>query len=480
MYFFSCAGPKYLLKLQQEFHASRVLIIMDRHGDLDKAGGDQQSSIRKYLTEIKDDSAISMTSVRCRELDSLRAYYYLAVLDYLRENMPGSQSENDSLDGMPNGKLVSAAQKMTNGDVDEKCVAKRVNGEASLLESVSQAQAPRRDSEQNMSELDQNGKLSHSESGLTHSQNLMDNGEGVGKDCDKRQASQVISDRSLAVDAGVKKPLLLFQELSSCPLISSTMPVLSSPESSSVDPPPSVPFSQHLQIQPAANDSGSVGDKSSVNPPSLPAKSAVGSSGSTARKSYKASKDNMVRGDLDYSTLLKLSKGILWDVQAKREALTETLGYVHQAISQHLLFNRSSSDHLHEPGSKDPSSVINSNSSNIQQTVNSDHVEDGGCSRTRLVLNSPIHESSGASDSYQRNITNGGSTETLPPWSSSSSIASQTVLFTEAPRSDIVRSVTENLSTYQKAEQELLGPLKSESEDLQKPRKASHICFIVG
>jgi hypothetical protein len=46
---------------------------------------------------------------------------------------------------------------------------------------------------------------------------------------------------------------------------------------------------------------------------------------------------NSKESSLTYINLLRLSKGILWDVQAKQEALTETLGYIHQAISAQLL-----------------------------------------------------------------------------------------------------------------------------------------------
>ncbi|CAG5115561.1 unnamed protein product, partial [Candidula unifasciata] len=96
-------GPKYLLKLQQEFNASRVLITMESHGDISKAGGESHNTIKKFLTDIKDDREISMSSSRCRDLDCLRAYYYLAILDFLTDKFLVSQHDNDSHDGMPSG-----------------------------------------------------------------------------------------------------------------------------------------------------------------------------------------------------------------------------------------------------------------------------------------------------------------------------------------------------------------------------------------
>lgn len=99
------SGPKYLLKLQQEFNASRVLITMECMGNVDNAGGEGHSTIKKYLSEIKDDGSISSSGSRCRELDHLRAYYYLAVLEYWQEILRAApiQAEDDGIDGMPTG-----------------------------------------------------------------------------------------------------------------------------------------------------------------------------------------------------------------------------------------------------------------------------------------------------------------------------------------------------------------------------------------
>ena len=72
-----------MLKLQQEITAMRVVISMESRSDFD--GASKVHTIKRYLSELKEEDSVSCGGIRCRELDCLRAYYYLAILDYLRD-----------------------------------------------------------------------------------------------------------------------------------------------------------------------------------------------------------------------------------------------------------------------------------------------------------------------------------------------------------------------------------------------------------
>lgn len=68
----------------------RVVISMDNQSHLD--GASKVHTIKRYLTDLKEDQSVSHSSLRCRELDCLRAYYYLAILDFLRNSLIKSES----------------------------------------------------------------------------------------------------------------------------------------------------------------------------------------------------------------------------------------------------------------------------------------------------------------------------------------------------------------------------------------------------
>ncbi|ESO89427.1 hypothetical protein LOTGIDRAFT_165023 [Lottia gigantea] len=78
-------GPKYLLKLQQEVTALHVVMSIDSRSNIE--GASKVNTLKRLLSELKDDDNISSTGHRCRELDCLRAYYYLTILQYIHEEM---------------------------------------------------------------------------------------------------------------------------------------------------------------------------------------------------------------------------------------------------------------------------------------------------------------------------------------------------------------------------------------------------------
>lgn len=354
-------GPKYLLKLQQEFNASRVLITMESHGDVNKAGGEGHNSIKKFLSDIKDDSSISTPSVRCRELDCLRAYYYLAVLDFVRDGFPNGQQEEDIFDGMPNqvftepnGCVREFKTKELSSSVDPSCL--NTPCVETLIKNI-------HNSFGNISDHDQNGRVS--------SNNI--NSDKV-----------TVCAGDLPIQSHTCNQKNLAQEYSA--------------QSYSVDP-PIVPFSQKKTQLPLTAQQGrkSPSPTTPVKSPTDSIKSSKTSPTTTLHRQTSAQK-----GHLTNTNLLRLSKGILWDVQAKREALTETLGYIHRAISQHLLTVGPAEEHK----SSCAISPTTSSSSCKTSTDGRGLEEDGSCHQTRL---SPSSLSPSTSD-----ILNTGKTPVRP------------------------------------------------------------------
>ena len=73
------------MKLQQEVTAIRVLVSLDKNGDdiSQLESTLKLNTTKRYLSDVKEDNSISNPSLRCRELDCVRAYYYIGVLRYL-------------------------------------------------------------------------------------------------------------------------------------------------------------------------------------------------------------------------------------------------------------------------------------------------------------------------------------------------------------------------------------------------------------
>lgn len=493
LFLISRTGPKYLLKLQQEFNAARVLITMESHGDMDKAGGESHNSIKKFLTEIKDDSAISMSSLRCRELDCLRAYYYLVVLDYIGERFPCSQNENDSLDGMPNGK--EAVVSLSNNNV------------AAVGETGRKRDIHRKTHEDNLADLDQNGRLSHADFSSFSGQLSSDSGSAFQNntghqklDCNRTSVCDDGAGKSASCNLS-RKPLS-----SSSPDImpsfsSSTSLTSSVPRQPPVDPatvPSGLPLLKISPLRQAANGNspshaGSAASPSQTSPSSRV--TGVGNSSGRApgcgdrysssspglKKSLSPDRSAVAKGCLNYLNLTRLSKGILWDVQAKREALTETLGYIHQAISQHLLLNRSSKEGS-QSDAVSGSSVTNSRSS--QQATSSFQEEDGGY---HSLASLPKSETASGSCKKPSTGVSSENSRNAPFFSRARSLTPQPAAHAEdvLPRGPM-RSLSENYSTCTtpasplsmlehsgalQIEEELLGPLTTESVAYQKSRK---------
>ncbi|XP_055958734.1 gem-associated protein 5 isoform X1 [Patella vulgata] len=207
-------GPKYLLKLQQEVTALHVVISMESHMNIE--GASKVNTLKRLLSELKDDDNISSTGHRCRELDCLRAYYYLAVANYLQDQKNKSSDE---------AKIQDLPSLETDIKVEPDVCA--------IAEVDSTSEQP---TDKEVDVLSQPG--------------------------DKTQTASSPIDQSKSQD-----------------------------------------ISSVAQTTVA---------RSSKSEPSA----------------------------LTMNKILDMSKGLLWDIQAKRYALTETLGYIHKAISQCLLTDK--------------------------------------------------------------------------------------------------------------------------------------------
>ncbi|RUS82625.1 hypothetical protein EGW08_009618 [Elysia chlorotica] len=410
-------GPKYLLKLQQEFKALRVLLTMESDGDLNHAGGEGNNSIKRFLTDLKGEQTISTSSTRCRELDCLRAFYYLAVLEYLHETQKaegcvgspgaarggevfGSAQENDSLDGEPTSEgsssgLPSSGSSKQRGSVPlSPKDGSQQEGHASV-EDASHAE-----------DLDQNGKLASAQS-LVSKETLDKTNQSPGADKAKSEALKGVDktcddsfkkrNHGIATStSGAKLPVASEKAGSIFPFTTSKMPKAGSESSSldsSVDPPPVPPSELTHSKDPQKLEhpnpsSGPLSPKSQPTPTSLsptgqqsPKKTnvvlspksmsphhpsmsprnqtplsphetspsqhigSIASSPQTpasrsSRSSTASTSAAGRRGELNKDNLMRLSRGLLWDTQAKGEVLNDTLGYIHKAISQQLLANR--------------------------------------------------------------------------------------------------------------------------------------------
>ncbi|GFS10719.1 gem-associated protein 5 [Elysia marginata] len=386
-------GPKYLLKLQQEFKALHVLLTMESDGNLDRAGGEGNNSIKRFLTDIKGEETISTSSNWCRELDCVRAYYYLAVLDFMHETQraeemarfpnvattvggcASSTQENDSLDGEPTSEGSSSGVPSTGSGKRPASISVSSEQEEHLGGEKSASSDPTCSED-----LDQNGRL------VTSATVVSD------KSCD--DAVKKSESASTMGESGSKSPVTSESSKPIFPLSATKNPEGGAGPSleSSVDPPP-VPVSGGVaQSKDHQKQSNPISDPSTLSPTSHPSPStslsptgkqspkkspgvmssksisphhtsmsprsealsssrqaspsrhitSIASSPQTpgSRSSTASTPGHCRRGELTKDNLLRLSRGLLWDTQAKSEVLTETLGYIHKAIAHHLLNHR--------------------------------------------------------------------------------------------------------------------------------------------
>ncbi|KAJ8298184.1 hypothetical protein KUTeg_024715 [Tegillarca granosa] len=326
--------PKYILKLQQEVTAMRVVISMESSSRID--GASKVHTIKRYLSELKEEDSVSNRGLRCRELDCLRAYYYLSILYYLRKRVLERETtatkeneekvvemiekldlenneikENNLVEKSSSLKLDSA------NDVDNSVVSMETKPELKIVDSTSEIN----ESDEKSVLIDSNTSLSSEKdsekSSVKSELENVKSSSSVDASEINREANKMVENK--ASDTGA----------ASCDKVDSK-------KTSDKDEP--------IDVGASACDKS---DDTPILPPFDISKKSYGNvEKPLPEDKNKDGSENdtfLLKYHLTISKLSHLSRGLLWDIQGKRYALTETLGYIHKAISQLLLAQRPSS-----------------------------------------------------------------------------------------------------------------------------------------
>ncbi|CAI9731711.1 Hypothetical predicted protein [Octopus vulgaris] len=259
-------GPKYLLKLQQEVTAVRVLITIDKSGDdLSKLDTTlKMNTTKRYLSDLKDDNQVFNSSLRCRELDCVRAYYYIGVLRYLFDRQQSLESKT-----IPSQQSAVSKMVHTQSRTDED------NNPYTLFQPLHELESMNQTQDNSPVEKTNN----NNSSGSNNNNNIADS-HSDGINTNQNNNKQTSNNQECCYD-------------------------------------------------------------------------------NRARTDFK----------LTFHKFRYLSKCLLWDIQGKRFALTEKLGYIHRAISQLLLEQKPKNDKT-DSGTIlcEKNGKSNSNNENFQKT----------------------------------------------------------------------------------------------------------------
>lgn len=278
-----------MLKLQHEVTALRVLISMEAHTEVE--GGGRHLSLRRYLSELKEEPSVSTGNVRCRQLDCVRAYYYIAILHHLQDIYAKKINDAHHIDL---AKVSDAAARRVTSDSLDSENRKEISVNSGHLHIK----------ESSAGEMPKGNSVSSGDN-VNGDRVVNDGGDVEAQMCCSKiivgAHKNGISEKHAAQKSGSGADI---------------QQVLVKEETSSGDGRGHNPVAKE---QPVVGDA----DRQRKSPTLI-------------------SFENIGSGwCLTLAKLLQLSKGLLWDIQAKRLALTETLGYIHRAISQHLLTDQS-------------------------------------------------------------------------------------------------------------------------------------------
>jgi len=276
-----------MLKLQQEITAMRVVISMENNIDFDTS---KMHTIKRYMSELKDEDSVSNGGLRCRELDCLRAYYFVAILSFLRNNLEKkediqiekvesestnieieSESENTSIIQDENSESVKlVAQNEPDISVEKQCIEETENSENATNTQTKSAGAEdeKCETDANIDVKDVNVDFSKPDSTSNKKEDNVENLSEAIRFCVK-----VTEDKDSKTVETTDQNLL-----------------------------------------------GKTSPEKGAKP-----------------RSFKFMTFENQDYRLSVSKLSFAARGLLWDIQGKRYALTETLGYIYKGISQLLL-----------------------------------------------------------------------------------------------------------------------------------------------
>nr|KAG5706227.1 hypothetical protein BaRGS_019554 [Batillaria attramentaria] len=317
-------GPKYMLKLQQEVSALRVLINMESHVDVE--GGGKHLSLRRYLSELKDEPSVSTGALRCRQLDCVRAYFYLSVLHHLQQSYATQSDDACRPETSVNSNGMTSSGTSCTDSVSEKPSSPGSRN----TEVAGKCETNDTDVDGKQSERVDRGGGSVKAKPVARDVGSADGGADAKTDARNRGSGK--DGDGGCTDGGDRN-----HNMNSVPLKKGGCGVgegesdvdgrsVSKKEKSSPGSPAKRAGSASVSPQKQSPDKSGVSGRDSAKD-------------SEQRRSTTSESDDSWH--LSLPRLLQLSKGLLWDLQAKRLALTDTLGYIHRAISQHLLTDRS-------------------------------------------------------------------------------------------------------------------------------------------
>jgi len=263
----------------------RVMISMDTHSHVD--GASKVHTIKRYLSEHKDESIINNSGLRCRELDCLRAYYYVTILNFLKESCFTGEATEVTFtkeSSQTRESTVSGDNESSKSDLPDQTLVKEVQDTVDNISGGQENPAAHDDSGNHLCSSD--SKKANSSAKLHQPSNSETN-----SNCDtKFEKDENLPDTNETVS-------------------NSSLVALQANELSADLSPPSEKVVTRKR------------------PSSCQTKPVL----------------NVNHYRITVSRLSRLAQGLLWDLQAKRYALTETLGYIHKAISQLLLSKNSQS-----------------------------------------------------------------------------------------------------------------------------------------
>lgn len=375
--------------MQQEITAMRVMISMDTHSHVD--GPSKVHTIKRYLSDLKEEGAVNTSSVRCRELDCLRAYYYMTILQFLKERCNTVEGNHETslqesrkkeektkvrTDASNQG--GSAVAGNTGTSVNGVEIKKTANGNLKSQEAVI-----------NKSSAESLKKAAEPAEKVTFDFESNDD----ESNCDTMKA-ETSSGNTTNASAGPAKKHAVDKDLNA--------------EGDAVEN-QSNSNSEKVHLVDHKNDK-SVPKSDSINKIEDPFGTLLETSKLDVVRpketihSRVVSEINMNHFSITLTKLLHLSQGLLWDLQAKRYALTETLGYIHKAISQLLLSKKPKPSIAEDTIGAERSAVRHSaDGTEIQTESGSSHREHSNDDKTDSITRganqntATAEESSGAS-----------------------------------------------------------------------------------
>ena len=311
----------------------RVMISMDTHSHVD--GPSKVHTIKRYLSDLKEEGSVNTSSVRCRELDCLRAYYYMTILHFLKERCDSGKINQ--------GAALQEAEKKVDKD-----------GLKGQTENDGLKDQTEKGSQSVVSVEIDGVKFRLAESGSDSKENV-ENAESVidnipsdenlkspVKPADKVTPGNSESvNFSTVIETGSATVKLAAASSSDNHEGGETDVKLEDPFFIGAEKQPGIETEKDSDLKYQKNEKtikpDSISQTDSLILPVLEVSKVDIVRPKEPLHSKTVSQMNMNHFSITITKLTQLSQGLLWDLQAKRYALTETLGYIHKAISQLLL-----------------------------------------------------------------------------------------------------------------------------------------------